>query len=155
MGRRRRPYTRRKGSSQLGTGETDGYRLVWQDLFDDGVLNETDHWSVEVNGDGGGNNELQYYRRENIEACCIGNVAVGKAYRSMGYMIELMEMSVEDMRKNGVDVAYLGGQRQRYGLAVGDAGADGDGVAVGEGAGGAFGGGVGRGLAVAARCLRH
>lgn len=52
---------------------------------------------------------------EYIKACCIGNVAVGKAYRSMGYMIELMEMSVEDMRKNGVDVAYLGGQRQRYG----------------------------------------
>ena len=50
-----------------------------------------------------------------IKACCIGNVAVGKNYRSMGYMIELMEMSVADMGKNGVDVAYLGGQRQRYG----------------------------------------
>ena len=52
---------------------------------------------------------------EQIKACCIGNVAVGKDYRSMGYMIELMELSVEDMRKNGVDIAYLGGQRQRYG----------------------------------------
>lgn len=52
---------------------------------------------------------------EQIKACCIGNVAVGKNYRSMGYMIELMELSVEDMLKNGVDVAYLGGQRQRYG----------------------------------------
>ncbi len=52
---------------------------------------------------------------EPIKACCIGNVAVGKNYRSMGYMIELMELSVEDMGKNGVDVAYLGGQRQRYG----------------------------------------
>lgn len=52
---------------------------------------------------------------EQIKACCIGNVAVGKNYRSMGYMIELMELSAEDMRKNGVDVAYLGGQRQRYG----------------------------------------
>lgn len=36
---------------------------------------------------------------EQIKACCIGNVAVGKDYRSMGYMIELMELSVEDMRK--------------------------------------------------------
>lgn len=52
---------------------------------------------------------------EAIKACCIGNVAVGTKYRSMGYMIELMELSVEDMGKNGVDVAYLGGQRQRYG----------------------------------------
>lgn len=52
---------------------------------------------------------------ENIKTCCIGNVAVGKEYRSMGYMKELMQMSVEDMCRNGVDIAYLGGQRQRYG----------------------------------------
>lgn len=51
---------------QDGTGEIDDYKLVWQDLFDNGVLNEKDNWSVEVNGDGGGNRELQYYRRENI-----------------------------------------------------------------------------------------
>lgn len=52
---------------------------------------------------------------ENIKACCIGNVAVGLKYRSMGYMVDLMEMSVEDMMNNGTDLAYLGGQRQRYG----------------------------------------
>ena len=52
---------------------------------------------------------------EKIKACCIGNVAVGKKYRSMGYMKELMQMSVEDMKAQGVDMAYLGGQRQRYG----------------------------------------
>lgn len=39
---------------------------MWEDNFDHPVLNETDHWTVEVNGNGGGNNELQYYRRENI-----------------------------------------------------------------------------------------
>ena len=39
---------------------------MWEDNFDNPVLNETQHWNVEVNGDGGGNNELQYYRRENI-----------------------------------------------------------------------------------------
>ena len=42
------------------------YKLMWEDNFDNPVLNETQHWNVEVNGDGGGNNELQYYRRENI-----------------------------------------------------------------------------------------
>lgn len=53
--------------SQTGIGETDGYKLVWQDLFDDGVLNP-ERWLIEVNGDGGGNNELQYYtdRPENV-----------------------------------------------------------------------------------------
>ena len=52
---------------------------------------------------------------ENMLTCCIGNVAVGKSYRSKGYMIELMNMSVDDMIKNDTDMAYLGGQRQRYG----------------------------------------
>ncbi|MBQ8576200.1 MAG: GNAT family N-acetyltransferase [Clostridia bacterium] len=52
---------------------------------------------------------------EAVKACCIGNVAVGVKYRSMGYMVDLMEMSVKDMQENGTDLAYLGGQRQRYG----------------------------------------
>lgn len=52
---------------------------------------------------------------ESFHACCIGNVAVGEKYRSMGYMIELMNKSIEDMKADNVDVAYLGGQRQRYG----------------------------------------
>jgi len=51
--------------SAQGTGETNGYHLVWQDLFDDGALN-TANWNIEVNGDGGGNQELQYYRAENV-----------------------------------------------------------------------------------------
>ena len=52
---------------QVGTGETDGYVLVWQDLFDSGELNPA-RWNIEVNGDGGGNAELQYYtdRPENV-----------------------------------------------------------------------------------------
>jgi len=52
---------------------------------------------------------------EALSACCIGNVAVGKQYRGMGYMKKLLAMSCEDMKNNGVDLAYLGGQRQRYG----------------------------------------
>ncbi len=54
-------------SSQDGTGETDGYKLVWQDLFDANELN-SQRWNIEVNGGGGGNNELQYYtdRAENV-----------------------------------------------------------------------------------------
>ena len=51
--------------STEGSGETDGYTLVWQDLFDGKALDET-VWNIEVNGNGGGNNELQYYRRENV-----------------------------------------------------------------------------------------
>lgn len=48
-----------------GTTEDDGYRLVWADEFDGAALN-ADDWNIEVNGYGGGNNELQYYRAENV-----------------------------------------------------------------------------------------
>lgn len=50
---------------QTGSGETDGYKLVWQELFDGTELSPL-RWDIEVNGDGGGNNELQYYREENV-----------------------------------------------------------------------------------------
>lgn len=54
-------------AEQVGSGETEGYRLVWQDLFDAEELNPL-RWDIEVNGNGGGNNELQYYtdRPENV-----------------------------------------------------------------------------------------
>jgi beta-glucanase (GH16 family) len=53
-------------TTEVGTGEINGYTLVWQDLFNGATLDETNNWVIEVNGDGGGNSELQYYRRENI-----------------------------------------------------------------------------------------
>lgn len=59
---------------QTGSGENDGYTLVWQDLFDDDELNDL-RWNIEVNGSGGGNNELQYYtdRPENVRVGDDGN----------------------------------------------------------------------------------
>lgn len=46
----------------------DEYVLVWEDNFDGNSLNRK-YWNVEENGNGGGNQELQYYRdsTENIE----------------------------------------------------------------------------------------
>lgn len=54
------PLSANAAVPQTGSGETDGYKLVWQDLFDAGELNPL-RWNIEVNGSGGGNNELQYY----------------------------------------------------------------------------------------------
>lgn len=42
-----------------------GYSLVWSDEFNGTTLDENT-WNIEVNGNGGGNQELQYYRRENV-----------------------------------------------------------------------------------------
>lgn len=54
------------------TGTTDDesednrdYKLAWQDLFDSEELDES-VWNIEVNGNGGGNNELQYYSGNNV-----------------------------------------------------------------------------------------
>jgi len=45
--------------------EQTNYTLVWEDDFNKPVLDEA-KWTVVVNGKGGGNRELQYYRSENI-----------------------------------------------------------------------------------------
>jgi beta-glucanase (GH16 family) len=54
-----------KFPAQEGSGEKDGYKLVWQDLFDGEAL-DRECWNIEVNGNGGGNAELQFYREENV-----------------------------------------------------------------------------------------
>ncbi|MCD7973677.1 MAG: family 16 glycosylhydrolase [Candidatus Azobacteroides sp.] len=44
----------------------DEYYLVWEDSFDGPELDEANTWTAEISRSGGGNNELQYYIRENI-----------------------------------------------------------------------------------------
>ncbi|WP_222852928.1 carbohydrate-binding protein [Massilia genomosp. 1] len=55
------------GASCGTTPPPDGWTLAWADEFN-GTSLDTSKWNIEVNGDGGGNNELQYYtaRPENI-----------------------------------------------------------------------------------------
>lgn len=55
-------------TSRVAVERTWGeYALVWSDEFDGATLN-TNNWTIEVNGSGGGNKELQYYtdRNENL-----------------------------------------------------------------------------------------
>lgn len=44
----------------------------------------------------------------------IGTVSVHPEARGEGHMKKLMAMSIEEMRGNGTDIAFLNGQRQRY-----------------------------------------
>lgn len=55
-------------SAQTLTGQsTDppGWKTVWYDDFPGTALN-LENWNIEENNDGGGNNELQHYGRENV-----------------------------------------------------------------------------------------
>lgn len=58
-----------------------GYSLVWQDEFDGTTLGS--HWNFEVNGNGGGNNELQYYREENT-SLVDGNLVIEAKQENFG-----------------------------------------------------------------------
>lgn len=64
------------------------YQLVWSDEFNKTEL-DTTNWNFEVNGDGGGNNELQYYTdlEENcfIEDSCLYIRALKKDYNGKNY----------------------------------------------------------------------
>jgi hypothetical protein len=53
--------------ASCGTPPPSGWTLVWADEFN-GTALDTTKWNIEVNGNGGGNNELQYYtaRPENV-----------------------------------------------------------------------------------------
>jgi len=44
----------------------DGLSLIWQDEFNGTTLNESD-WTFETGAGGWGNNELEYYRKENTQ----------------------------------------------------------------------------------------
>lgn len=56
------------------TDAPTGYKLVWSDEFNGTALDE-EAWNIEVNGDGGGNQEMQFYRRENV-AVQDGNLVI-------------------------------------------------------------------------------
>ena len=46
--------------AQAAQAQTCGWNQVWKDDFN-GTTLDRNNWSLEVNGDGGGNGELQYY----------------------------------------------------------------------------------------------
>ncbi len=54
-----------QGTEVGGEPEYEGYTIVWEDNFDGTSLDGT-KWTAELNGNGNGNAELQYYRAANI-----------------------------------------------------------------------------------------
>jgi beta-glucanase (GH16 family) len=71
-------------------GTLPGWTLVWHDEFEGSAV-DTSKWSYEVNGNGGGNNELQYYTARSQNSFVTNGVLViqalqesylGKSYTS-------------------------------------------------------------------------
>ena len=84
-----------------------GWELVWQDEFNDDIIDPF-KWEHEVNADGGGNNELQYYTARTENSYIADSVLVIKAiketYSSNG---ETREYTSARMRtKNKGDWLY-------------------------------------------------
>ena len=50
--------------AQEGSGEINGYALVWEDSFDEATLNAS-FWNIETVANPA-NNEIQYYRKDNV-----------------------------------------------------------------------------------------
>jgi len=68
------------GSPQPPTQPPSGWRLVWQDEFDGNTI-DAGKWGFEVNGGGGGNNELQYYTARPENASVANGVLSIKALK--------------------------------------------------------------------------
>lgn len=51
---------------------------------------------------------------ETINVSGIGTVCVHPQTRSKGYMKQLMNLAIQDMKNNDIDLAYLDGNRKRY-----------------------------------------
>lgn len=64
-----------------------------------------------------GNYEQDFYIGNTVlKTGCVGSVSVSKQARGKGYMQLLMKKTEEAMRAHQVDIAFLGGLRNRYGF---------------------------------------
>lgn len=69
-----RPVPERPQPKASGNNPDDSYHLVWSDEFN-GKRIDTAKWNFEINGNGGGNHEQEYYQPENA-ALKNGNLVI-------------------------------------------------------------------------------
>lgn len=90
------------------------YKLVWSDEFNDNALDEK-AWNIEENGDGGGNNELQYYRGQNISfetdsasgAVCLVLTAKKESYNGKSFTSGRLNTAGKACFKHGKIVSRI------------------------------------------------
>ena len=84
---------------------SDEYTLVWNEDFTDGSLDNA-VWNIEVNGNGGGNNELQYY--------CEKGVSVGVEPTTGKHCLILTATKEDYMGKNCTSGRVNSNQKMTY-----------------------------------------
>lgn len=84
---------------------TNEYTLVWNEDFTDGSLDNA-VWNIEVNGNGGGNNELQYY--------CEKGVSVGVEPTTGKHCLILTATKEDYMGKNCTSGRVNSNQKMTY-----------------------------------------
>lgn len=87
------------------------YKNEYEPCYNNFVVKENDEYAAAV----GVYYNTLYAGSHKLINAGVGNVAVKKAHRSKGYMIDCMNLAMNDIREKGADISMLGGQRQRYG----------------------------------------
>ncbi len=106
-------------SNRIFAGEDTNYFQTYHPaLYKDGVNTATDHIVIredgKIMGMVGWFPSVMNVMGEKLEVCGVGTVCVEKSCRGKGYMKEMMEQLLREIKETNTPIAVLGGRRQRY-----------------------------------------
>ena len=106
-------------SNRIFAGDDNNYFQTYHPaLYKDGVNTATDHIVIKEDGKimgiVGWFPSFMNVLGERLEVCGVGTVCVDKSCRGKGYMKQMMEELLREMKERNVPLAVLGGRRQRY-----------------------------------------
>ncbi len=106
-------------SNRIFAGEDTNYFQSYHPaLYKEGVNTATDHIIIrednKIKGMVGWFSSVMNIMGEKIEVCGVGTMCVEKECRGKGYMREIMEELLSELKEAKTPIAILGGRRQRY-----------------------------------------
>ena len=106
-------------SNRIFAGDDNNYFQTYHPaLYKDGVNTATDHIVIKEDGKimgiVGWFPSFMNVLGERLEVCGVGTVCVDKICRGKGYMKQMMEELLREMKERNIPLAVLGGRRQRY-----------------------------------------
>lgn len=106
-------------SNRIFAGDDTNYFQSYHPaLYKEGVNTATDHIVIKENGKimgmVGWFPSVMNVMGEKIEVCGVGTMCVEKECRGKGYMREIMEELLRELKEAKTPISILGGRRQRY-----------------------------------------